>query len=72
MGFVDKVLFSFTVMTRWEVLVTMAGFIAVWLLMRYIADPWSRKSRPTRVRKQASPPPPVTEVPAADESDFPD
>ena len=72
MGLIDKVLFSFTVMARWEVLVSLAGFVAVWLLMRYIADPWSRKARPTRVRKQSSPPPLSEEAPAAEESDFPD
>ena len=72
MGFVDKVLFSFEVMARWEVLVTLAGFVAVWLLMRYIADPWARRTRPMKVRKQVAPPPLANEAPVTDEADFPD
>lgn len=72
MGLIDKVLFSFKVMARWEVLVSLAGFVAVWLLMRYIADPWARRTRPTKVRKQAAPPPLANETPTPDEADFPD
>lgn len=72
MGFIDKVLFSFKVMARWEVLVTLVGFVAVWLLMRYIADPWARRIRPAKVRKKPAPPPLANEAPVADEADFPD
>lgn len=72
MGFIDKVLFSFTVMARWEVLVTLVGFIAVWLLMRYIADPWARTSRPPKIRKKAPPPVLANDDSSVEEGDFPD
>ncbi|MFH2115638.1 MAG: hypothetical protein ABIJ86_14160 [Spirochaetota bacterium] len=72
MGFIDKVLFSFRVMARWEVLATLAGFIAVWLLMRYIADPWSRTTRPTKIRKKEGPPAMADDSGHPDGEDFPD
>jgi hypothetical protein len=55
MSIIDKIRFAFQVMLSWEVLVTLGGFIALWLLLRYVADPWSRvtHSRP-------SPRPPVS------------
>ena len=72
MGLIDKVLFSFRVMGRWEVLATLAGFIAVWLLMRYIADPWSRTARPPKIRKKEAPPVLVDDAGSPDADDFPD
>jgi hypothetical protein len=72
MGFIDKILFSFRVMARWEVLATLAGFIAVWLLMRYIADPWSRTARPPKIRKKEAPPVLVDDGGQTDADDFPD
>lgn len=72
MGFIDKVLFSFTVMARWEVIATLAAFIAVWLLMRYIADPWSRTVRPPKIRKKEAPPVLADDGGPIDGDDFPD
>jgi len=62
MGFLDKILLAFAVVMRWETLVTAVGFIAVWLLLRYVADPWVKERvvrRPPRLkpRKKAKPVP---------------
>jgi hypothetical protein len=72
MGFIDKSLFSFRVMARWEVLATLAGFIAVWLLMRYIADPWSRTTRPPKSARRNRLLCLVDEGVPTDAEDFPD
>jgi len=72
MGFIDKVLFSFRVMARWEVIATLAGFIAVWLLMRYLADPWSRTTRAPKIRKKEAPPVLADEGGSTEGEEFPD
>jgi len=65
------------VASRWETLVTLGAFVAFWLLLRYIADPWRRDDRkPRGVKKAKKPSPtPVEQAIEADESDddgFPD
>jgi hypothetical protein len=70
---------ALAVISRWETLVTLGAFIAFWLLMRYIADPWRRDDRKPRglsMRRPKKPSqPPAVEAAGPDESDddeFPD
>lgn len=81
-GFMDRIALAFKVMARWETLLTLAAFIAIWLLLRYVADPWARENHAPRpslksllARRPPRKPvaPPVEAVPAEDEDDdFPE
>jgi hypothetical protein len=51
MTIVERIMFAFSVMARWETLVSLAAFIIVWILFRNIADPWAKEGR---VRKKIS------------------
>jgi len=69
----ERLRLAFEVMSRWETLATLGVFIAFWLIVRYVADPWraeghriSFKSRGTS-RKAAKAPP--VDSSSADEID---
>ncbi|HPE88090.1 MAG TPA: hypothetical protein P5298_01070 [Spirochaetia bacterium] len=70
---------AMAVIARWETLVTLGAFVAFWLLLRYIADPWRRDERkprgaPIRKAKKSSPPPAddAGEADEPDDGEFPD
>jgi len=42
---VGRIRLAIEVMSRWETLVTLGAFIALWLLLGYVADPWRSESR---------------------------
>ena len=46
----DRIKLAFAVIMRWETLVTLGAFIAVWLLMSYVADPWRNEGRHAKPR----------------------
>ncbi|MDX9898647.1 MAG: hypothetical protein RBT62_06985 [Spirochaetia bacterium] len=46
----DRLKLALAVMMRWETLVTLVAFIAVWLLVRYVADPWRSEGRRASMR----------------------
>lgn len=46
----DRLNLALQVMTRWETLVTLVAFIALWLLVRYVADPWNNEARRANLR----------------------
>jgi hypothetical protein len=64
----DRLTLAFAVISRWEVLATLGAFIAFWLLIRYVADPWREKAQrmPKAARKAAKKAP--TPAPAAEET----
>ncbi len=67
----DRLRLALQVMMRWETLVTLVAFIILWLLVRYVADPWSNEARRANLRafrssKKAAAPP------AAEIEDEPD
>lgn len=73
---IDRVRLAFAVMMHWEILATLAAFIALWLLMSYVADPWRAKSRKAgpripRPRKAAKVKAPLPET-GDEEVDLPD
>lgn len=76
MGLIDSVKFAFTVMTRWEVLATLAAFIVMWSLLRSVADPWAKENRPPRAPrapKQAKVrAAPAEEAPIDEDDELPD
>ncbi|HPE37188.1 MAG TPA: hypothetical protein PK625_08555 [Spirochaetales bacterium] len=47
-GIADRLRLAWEVMGRWEVLLTLAIFVAVWILFRNLADPWAREGRKRR------------------------
>jgi hypothetical protein len=59
----DRLRLAFEVIMQWETLATLLAFVAFWLLVRYVADPWRAEGRP-RVRMSAkrSKSPPVLEA----------
>ena len=76
MNLFDKIMMAFKVMARWEILVSLAAFVALWLLVRYIADPWSRSARPRpaprRSRAAKVPAPEPVQAEEAKDIDSPD
>lgn len=72
MGFFDRLAIAFEAMMHWETLVTLGGFIAIWLLFRSLADPWAREGRHRRkpsVRKPVLPENPPAGDDSLDEDD---
>ncbi len=61
---VGRIKLAFLVMSRWETLVTLGAFIALWLLVRYVADPWRGDDR-RRERRSFKPVKKAPEAPAA-------
>jgi len=81
LGLMDRLALAFAVMARWETLLTLAAFVAIWLLLRYVADPWARENHAPRPslksllarrppRKPVAPPP--EEHPSDEEDEFPE
>jgi len=62
----DRLNLAFKVMTQWETLVTLGAFIALWLLVRYVADPW-RASSPRMKRLPKSRATKAPELPPTDD-----
>jgi len=62
----DRLELAFKVMTQWETLATLGAFIALWLLVRYVADPW-RASAPRMMRQPRSRGKKVPELPPTDD-----
>lgn len=75
---VDRLRLAFKVMARWEVAATLVAFVLLWLLVRYVADPWRREGRPKtifrpRLKSKADvAPPAVTESAEGEDEDLPD
>jgi hypothetical protein len=59
----DRLNLAFEVITRWETLVTLLAFVIFWLLVRYVANPWSSENRPKfkLPKKRANTPPVIVE-----------
>jgi hypothetical protein len=66
----DRLRLAFEVIMQWETLATLLAFVAFWLLVRYVADPWRAEGRP-RIRMPAkrSKNPPVLEAEEGKPSD---
>ena len=55
MTMMDKIQLAVQVVSRWETLVTLAVFIAFWLLVAYVADPWRADvARPQPVARKSA------------------
>ncbi|MBN2874873.1 MAG: hypothetical protein JXM71_07240 [Spirochaetales bacterium] len=69
----DRLTLAFKVMTQWETLATLAAFIAFWLLIRYVADPWRERSprltMGSRKAARKAPPQIPDDVEAPDDDD---
>jgi len=48
----QKILLAFRVLIRWEVLVTLAGFLFIWLILRSVADPDRQKPKPIKFQQK--------------------
>lgn len=63
----DRLALAFQVMASWEVLATLGAFVALWLFVRYVADPWRsearRRSAGPRMRAAKESGPPAGEAP---------
>ncbi len=53
----QKIMLAFKVLARWEVLVTLGGFLMVWLILRSVANPDEKKPKPIKFQqpKKAAP-----------------
>ena len=51
----DRLSLALSVMRSWEVLATLGAFIALWLLVRYVSDPWRAEARRSVAKPRASP-----------------
>jgi hypothetical protein len=68
---VGRIKLAFQVMSRWETLVTLGAFIALWLIVRYVADPWRGDER-RRERRSFRLPKKAKEAPAASTEEIDD
>ncbi|MBU0928928.1 MAG: hypothetical protein KKA67_14355 [Spirochaetes bacterium] len=66
---IGRIRLAFEVMARWETLVTLGAFVALWLLARYVADPWRNEGRRTAARSFKSAKKPEKAPEAADAID---
>jgi hypothetical protein len=64
---IGRIKLAFAVMMRWETLVTLGAFIALWLLMSYVADPWRNEGRQSKPRA-AKPPKKAADQPSEADS----
>ncbi len=49
---IAKIMLAFKVLIRWEVLVTLGGFLFIWIILRSVADPDEKKPKPIKFQQK--------------------
>ncbi|GAB1432644.1 hypothetical protein MASR2M29_12690 [Spirochaetota bacterium] len=74
----DRLFLAIAVIRRWEVLLTLAAFIALWLLLAKVANPWRRENSFShnkarrKLKKPKSPKAALPEPVIDEDSELPD
>ncbi len=50
--FIQKIMLAFKVIAHWEVLVTLGGFLFVWIILRSVANPDEKKPKPIKFHQK--------------------